>query len=129
MKKVMTMILLTCCALTGSAFGKDLLDPMQAKIDKKNVVVSIGDLVILRSFEEYTGSINKAVSYLEAYNKYTGQRIWAVRDIGVIVSYDIIDPYTIVYRTYGRLTAVDIRTGVVLWYANTLGCFSIVAGE
>jgi outer membrane protein assembly factor BamB len=66
---------------------------------------------------------------LEAYNKFTGQRVWAVKDVGVIVSYDIIDPYTLVYRTYGRLTAVDINTGVVLWYANTLGCYSIVAGE
>lgn len=129
MKKVMAMILLTCCALTGSAFGKDLLDPMQVKSDKKNVVASLGDLVILRSFGEYSGSINKATSFLEAYNKFTGQRVWAVKDVGVIVSYDIIDPYTLVYRTYGRLTAVDISTGVVLWYANTLGCYSIVAGE
>ena len=54
----MTMLLLTCCALTGSAFGKDLLDPMQSKMDKKNVVTSIGDLVILRSFEEYSGNLN-----------------------------------------------------------------------
>jgi outer membrane protein assembly factor BamB len=129
MKKVMTMLLLTCCALTGSAFAKDLLDPMQSKMDKKNVVTSIGDLVILRSHEEYASNLNSAISYLEAYNKYTGQRVWAVRDVGAIMTYDVVDPYTIVYRNYGRLTAVDIRTGVVLWYANTLGTVSVIPGE
>lgn len=129
MKKLLATALLACCALTGPVFGSSLLDPNSAKMDKKNVVVAVNDIVILRSFDDSSLGVNNANAYLEAYNKYTGQRVWTVRDVGIIVSYEVIDPYTLVYRNYGRLTAVDVRTGIILWSVNTMGCYSVMAGE
>lgn len=134
MKTIMTSILFLITAaspLSADTFQSRDFSPAERAplIDNKNVMGTIGNLVLIRTFENGVSNLNNAISYIEAYDIYTGQRHWTHRNLGMIVSFIIVNPETLVLRTYGKITAIDLYSGRTLWQRETLGNCSVVLGE
>lgn len=141
--------LAACCVLSTSGFADhydppedqtksktpfvtplDFSKPTEAHIPKTEVIACLDDIVIIKSHSPAAFcTIHTTYSYLEAFNKKTGEKLWTVRDVGYILSFVVADPETIIYRNYDHLTSVRIQTGEVLWKVKTEGCYSIYFGS
>ena len=142
--------LAACCALSMSVYSTDnqLYEsseqatskapmPMppenksaKATVPHTEVIACLDDIVIIKSHSPAAFcTIHTTYSYLEAFSKKTGEKLWTVRDVGYILSFIVADSETIIYRNYDNLTAVRIQTGEVLWKTKTEGCYSIYFGS
>ncbi len=102
-----------------------------ANVDAKNILAQVKNIVILRSFDEaiWDKNVNSRKSHLEAYDIQTGNLLWCHNDVGIMVSFLVVDNEKLIYRNYSYLTAINVRDGTVAWSKKTRGEFSTIVGE
>ncbi len=88
----------------------------------------MGNILLITTAER--GWWNKH-SYVEAYDIQTGQPLWIYEqeNANYIYSFLIVNRHTIVFRSHGEITALNIKTGDVLWKNATNGSLSVHYGE
>lgn len=106
------------------------IESNKVDVDAKNILAVVNNLVILRSFaNDSFFSVNSDTSYLEAYDIEKGNRVWSHKDSGMIVSFVVVNNERIIFRNYGKITCLDVRTGKVAWSKQTLAAYSTVISE
>lgn len=136
MNKLLHTAFIVGSLIVGKIYGLENDQPPSTKlqvnnIDCKNIMAQVKNIVILRSFEGsfWDSDINYRKCYLEAYDIETGDLVWCHHDVGIIVSFIIINEEKIIYRNYNHLTAINLSDGVVIWSKKTKGEYSTIVGQ